>query len=129
MTLGTIFRYKEVFYVYLLQTDEFIYAAKIINVEDTKALIRSRDRQLKDSRRGVGGPVFCFVVLTSTHGFKDQAAHYGKPEVNADGSIDVIAQLDEKDIEKLKREIMDDTSANLSLRETFKKLFSDSGTN
>ena len=61
---GTIFRYQENYYVHLVETDDTIYAAKILDKEITRQLVRNRDLKSRDPRnRTSEKPMYCFVVL------------------------------------------------------------------
>lgn len=86
---GDVFRHKEEDYVYLAQTDETLYAAKILNNFETKAvsdLYEKRARDPRNSNRIENHRLFCFVTLR-TEDFKGRAASLGKtdnPEINID---------------------------------------------
>ncbi len=117
LDFGSIFRHRENYYVYLLQKGDLTFAAKIIDSEKTKELIRHREtRSRSPKNRTTEQPVYCFVVLT-TSDFENQAAHYGRPEVPTSGEIfEVISTLNEKDLEALKTEIRRDGAVNTALR-------------
>ena len=46
---GTIFRYQENYYVHLVETDDTIYAAKILDKEITRQLVRNRDLKSRET--------------------------------------------------------------------------------
>lgn len=123
LDFGSIFRFKEVFYVYLLQTDEFIYVAKILDAEVTKTLIRFRDLKSKDPRNNTDQkPMYCFVVL-STDGFFQQAAHYEQPGMSTDSPVEPMGHLSEVDSQLLRDEIKSDTAVNAFLKKSITELF------
>ena len=119
VNFGTIFRYNEEYYVYLIETDSILFAARIINKDITKQLIK---RVNNPAVKANGKPMYCFVVL-STNGFKEQAAHYGQPELSKNIYQDVVGELNEEDFNELKEEIKKDSASPIILRETFKKMF------
>lgn len=124
LDFGSIFRYKESYYVYLLQRGDLTFAARIIDSEKTKDLIRHRDARSKSPKNHTADqPLYCFVVLT-TSDFEDQAAHYGRPEIQIDGgAFEVISRLNEVDLEALKEEIRTDGAVNTSLKNGINELF------
>lgn len=116
LDFGSIFRYREDFYVYLVQADDLIYAAKILGKEITAQLVRHRDGRSRNPRsRTQDQPMYCFVVL-STERFKEQAAHYGDPAMDTEIRIEPITALDPEDCEALREEILKDDAANIGLR-------------
>ena len=127
LSFGTIFRYQENYYVHLIETDDTIYAAKILDKEITKQLVRNRDLKSRDPRnRTSEKPVYCFVVL-STKDFAEQAAHYGVPAMAMGISIEVISVLNEEDIKVLKEEIMNDWAVAHILKKTLVDLSNQNG--
>ena len=116
INFGTIFRFKELYYIYLVQTDDVLYAAKILDKELTKQLVRSRDSKSRSSiNKTHEKPLYCFVIL-HTNQFKDQAAHYGSPDMATDLDMEVISMLNEEDVKSLKNEISCDIAANKNLK-------------
>ena len=127
LNFGSVFRYRELFYVYLIQTDDNIYAAKILDRETTKELIKNYEVKSKNPRNRTNEkPIYCFVILT-TDEFKDRAAHYGAPDMPTDIAIEPFSMLNESDLNKLKKEIIEDANTPLVLRKTLKELFEDGG--
>lgn len=121
---GTIFRYKEEYYVYLLEIDELTFLAKILNPEITRALVRSRDLKSKNPNNHTDmQPMYCFVVLT-TDKFDGYSAHYGSGhEIPKNCSVEIISELNKEDLKKLKKEIREDNAISPLLKETANKLF------
>jgi hypothetical protein len=128
LNFGTIFRYKEKYYVYLVQTEELTFAARIHDIETTKDLVKSRDRKSKNPNNFTyEQPMYSFVVLT-TDKFKDHCAHYGKPELSVpetqkENQFELIKELNKLDLENLKHEITEDKAVNPLLKETMLSLF------
>lgn len=123
LNFGSVFRYGENFYVYLMQTEDTIYAAKILHKELTEDLVRSRNIKSRNPKNKVSEkPMYCFVVL-STQEFKGQAAHYGNPGMSPNIPIEGYSELNEADLKILKHEISIDKAAQIILRKTIKELF------
>ena len=126
INFGNIFKYQDDFYVYLVQTGDIIYAARIIDLEQTKALIKFRDRMAKNpTKMAPDKPLYCFVVLC-TDDFANQAAHYGKPEMSKDIVINPISMLNQHDLKNLSQEIINDKAAAPLLKEVVGKIYGDS---
>lgn len=100
---GDVFRHKEEDYVYLAQTDETLYAAKILNNFDTRAvnnLYEKRARDPRNSNRIENHRLFCFVTLR-TEDFKGRAASLGKtdnPEIKVGILKSSLNKEDLKDV-------------------------------
>lgn len=125
LNFGDVFRHRDGYYIYLLQTGEIFFAAKVCDHENTKNLKRLSDlRSRRADNHADEDPTFCFVVLT-TDEFKDQAAHYGRPNVDIDIPMEFVCHLNETDLEVLKKEIKSDNAANQFLRKTIQELFPD----
>ncbi len=120
---GSIFRYKEYYYVYLVQRGEFTFAARIVDPEKTRELSKMRDLKSKNPKnRTTEQPLYCFTILT-TDEFRDSSAHYGRPEISTDGGFELISQLNEEDIEKLKQDIKSDGAISPLLKEAISEIF------
>ena len=123
LNFGSIFRYQETFYIYLLQTEDTIYAAKILDREITKELLRKREVESRNPRKETHWkPVYCFVVL-STDEFSKQAAHYGFPQMQSNIEIEAIGVINSRDLQELKNEIIKDSAVPPFLRDKIKELF------
>ncbi len=115
-TLGDVFRYSESLYVYLAQVSDITYAAKIISKDMTSQLIRlSENRSRNPLNHTQDNTAYCVVVL-STEDFRDQGAHYGRPQMPEGVATQFISRLDPSDIESLKSKILEDQSTYEALR-------------
>ena len=124
LTFGSIFRYREDFYVYFLETEDICYAAKILDEEITRQLLTKRDNLWKNQRdKSQNQNVLCFVLLT-TEKFERRAAHYGRPKVNI-GEYEELGKINEVDLDQLKKEVVKDTAVPMILRESITKMFPD----
>ena len=121
LSFGDVFRYKENEYVYLARTDDIFYTAKILNKTDTHEV-----KKIADSRAHklpVKSPVYCFVML-DTQEFTERMAHLfntDKNDVNV--YIDKYCTLCSKDLQAIKKEILDDeTMVPRQLKELVKDI-------
>src|SRR3989344_9097378 len=109
---GDVFRYKEEDYVYLAQTDEALYAAKILNNFETKAvsdLYEKRTRDPRNSNRIENHRLFCFVVLR-TEDFRERVASLGKTD-NPSISVEILkTSLNKEDLKGIYEMIVNPTS-------------------
>ena len=124
LDFGSVFRHRENFYVFLVQTEDVIYAAKICDKEMTALLVKTRDAKIKNPRNmTTDKPLYCFVVL-STKQLEGQAAHYGDPSMPTDIGIEPLFVLEKPDQDALMKEITADTAANIVLRKVLTELSS-----
>ncbi len=109
---GDVFRYKEDDYVYLAQTDEMLYAAKILNNFETKAvndLYEKRARDPRNSNRIENHRLFCFVVLR-TEDFRGRIASLGKTD-NPSISVEILkTSLNKEDLKVIHEMIVSPAS-------------------
>lgn len=122
---GDVFRYRETEYVFLAQTDEVVYAAKILDDEMTGKLQVMSDRLERaptSARRK--NPAYSFVIL-QTDDFKGRAAHFGRTD-NSDHQVsrfEVISSLAKEDCTQIKNEILlEDSAVSLGLIEIVRGL-------
>ena len=122
---GDIFRYNEKIYVYFGQTEDITYAARILDDEQTRELLRLN--KISDIRRISKdmdeSAVYCFVIL-STDGFNEQAAYLNNSQNNdTDIYPEFIAELNKEDVEKLKKEIEEKSAIPSALKEIVRRTF------
>jgi hypothetical protein len=120
---GSVFRHRENYYVYLGQTDDIIYAARILDNSQTKQLqnltaLRAKNQQ----NRTHESTVYCFAIL-STDEFKSRAAYLHSTENDTDISIEPYCDLCAEDIEALKNLINEDVAIPSKLKEIVRQTF------
>ena len=124
---GDVFRYKEREYVYLLEYGSIVYAARILNEEETEKFSNLYNRQQirGDSAQGLlGKQSLCFVIL-STEEFRKRAVHLGIPLGYDIGSLqynNAICCLNRKDKEEIIKEIKTGPVAR-GLKQAFEKTY------
>ena len=122
ISFGSVFRYRENLYVYLVQVDDLIFAARILDRETTDALVKARDNKGKSPKNRIqDNPMYCFVIL-STDEFRGQAAHYHQ-QLPTDSQPEELRVLSKEDIEALKNEIYTDTATFPALRKAVETIF------
>lgn len=110
LKFGDVFIYKEEEYVYLAQTADTLYAAKILNPQHSKLVSETfvrRDRNQKMRGQTSQHPLYCFVML-STEGFQDRMASFYKPYAKDPESV--TGTLNAQDIGQLIDTIVDPAS-------------------
>ncbi len=123
---GDIFRYKEKDFVFLAQTDELLYAALILDDENSERLRVLSDRA-ETAPRGITrkrSAVFSFVILQTTE-FQNRAAHFAKTDSTDHQvfTLEIIGSLCREDIKAIRDEICStESSVPLKLIEIVKEL-------
>jgi len=120
---GDVFRFNEQEFVFLAQTDEITYAAKVLDLNSTKAVMSLYEKRNKGNSEKVNNVLYSFVIL-NTPAFKNRMAHLNNTYQNGhrDG-YEVINTLNSKDLKEIKEEIMNKSSAvPLKLKELVKDI-------
>ncbi len=117
-SFGDIFRFNENDYVYFFGTAEVTFAAKILDDKLT-AYLSSQEEWAAKCGKAENNITYCFVIL-STEGFKNKAAHFGKPEMNNPSTPESIGQLNKKDTDAIKKEIIESRGVPIALKEFVK---------
>ncbi len=126
-TFGSIFLYRDDFYVYLgLTPSGRLFAARILDPYGTKVLQDTSDRV---ESRPPGAPLkgslaLCFVILT-TNDFQNQAASLHRTGDHVDEERDVQfdgRSLNADDVKSLKEMILDDPAIPVSLSKLVREL-------
>jgi hypothetical protein len=122
---GDIFRFNEQEFVFLAQTEEITYTAKILNQEHTVQVKNLYDAKIKNNSisKVKNNVLYSFVIL-DTEQFKGRMAHFKDTDKNGlDSSFDTIGSLNKKDLSEIKEEILNQYSAvPLKLKELVKDI-------
>jgi hypothetical protein len=127
---GSVFKYRDGYFVYLAMTAEGdrLFAAKILNAEDTSSLRGMSAKYEKRPNHSMSGSLaLCFVVLT-TDDFNGQAAAFLGTGDNVDlnGNIDFIGKsLNEDDAKELQQTILKENAIPSLLAKLVKEMFGD----
>jgi hypothetical protein len=120
---GSVFRYRELCYVYLGQTEDIIYAARILDGVHTKRLAELSEKRAKETHhRTNDGAMFCFVIL-KTDELREQAAYLNQTENETDLTIEPYMDLCDEDINDLKTKILEDGAIPSKLKEIVAETF------
>ncbi|MFA5954259.1 MAG: hypothetical protein WC817_01840 [Patescibacteria group bacterium] len=82
---GDVFRYNEEDYIFLVQTEEIVYAAKVLDKGKTQKIKELYEKKQRDMRNNglESRRIFCFVML-DTESFRERMAHLAQPEHDSD---------------------------------------------
>lgn len=121
---GTVFRYNDDDYIWLVEDKDQIYAAKILNLRDSKTLndlfLRRYGKNPNSSI--LSGLQYSFVIL-ETKELKDRVASFlptGHERLNSLFLTILDITLCQKDLKALKEEITKERCAIIKLRELVK---------
>src|SRR3989344_3995792 len=108
---GDVFRFNEQEFVFLAQTGEITYAAKILSKELTGQVLQLSAIREKAQKKIDAHALYSFVML-QTPQFKGRMAHFKDTDKNPlNEGVEVTGQLNKKDLEGIKDEILDKNSA------------------
>ena len=120
--LGDVFRHKEREYVYLIEYNDIIFAARILDQDESEQLntIYEKKKLRGETTKGLENePIFCFVML-NTEEFKGRVAHLAMDAEHDVGSLvyNIIHPLDKEDVKVIINEIKNGP-VSLNLRKAF----------
>lgn len=120
---GDVFEYDGKWYVFLGLTLDVIYVAKVLTEEDSSNLHKYCESQIRKNAQNTDKWLFCYVMLT-TEELKDRVAQYGKPELDGFKKVfkKLAIMLSKKDLEKLKKDIVNSRVVPIGLREIVEKV-------
>ena len=124
---GDTFRYREKDYVYLVEYNDILYAARILDEKTSCKLNKLYEKKKMDGRTERNleeKKSFCFVML-STEELKNRAAHLGYDTEHDISSLlydNKICSLDEADLRVIIREIKGGPVSG-NLKKAFDKIY------
>lgn len=124
MTFGTVFRYLDKEYVYLAETPEAIYAARILNHIETKRVAGLYEKQVAKNMPNIDRmPIYSYVIL-ETQALKDRAASFHRTDSSSFTNIltPLNITLTKEDLRKIKDEITKDGCVSIRLRDLIKDI-------
>lgn len=110
LKLGDIFRIEENEYVFIHLTVDFIYVARIFNINQTQQVQFLYNKKLNNGHlQGAAkdNQLYSFVVLT-TEEYNERMANFANSQKDANIIPDVIGRVNEKDLVEIKKEILSD---------------------
>lgn len=114
LKFGDIFNYHEKDYVFLVKTEDSIYAAQILPLDLSRQIQQKHNKVLRDTRKAMIAKhniLYCYVVL-KTDNFKERIAHFADSEHDETSLIlgPPIDTLEDCDLNAIREEILDDYS-------------------
>jgi len=111
LNFGDVFLYKEKEYIFLVATEEAIFAAKILDHVQSRYLDNkfnsAATKGVQRASLAEASPMYCYVLL-QTQEYKERAAHYGNSgKDDLSGVFTRCNALCDEDVALLKREIAD----------------------
>ena len=125
MTFGNIFQYLDKEYVYLAETPEVMYVARILSIPETRKIDETYNALLVKNAPNIDRrPVFSYVIL-ETKELKERAAHFLGTDAN--NFVDFLltplnVTLNKKDLITIKEEVTRDGCVSIRLRELVKDI-------
>jgi hypothetical protein len=127
---GSIFKYNEKDYVYLVHTEEILYSAFIPNIQQSKLILK----RVEDIVRSNGTPsvnrlldnkIYCFVELR-TEEVRSRLALFTKTgeDTPLDDCLPInpIGELNKDDLKEIKQHIEGSNAAPKELKEKMKSI-------
>ena len=112
INFGDIFRYREKEYVFLAQTEDTIFCAKIIDSRMAASIQSLSDKREASGHQSKKNPLFSIVILR-TKDFEGTAAHLAGTDSAEHQTVtrfEVLGSLDKDDLLEIKAEILSDDS-------------------
>lgn len=124
VVFGDIFRYEGREYIFLVQTDSIIYAARILEVNESKIINGLYEKRVASNSVLEKNILYCYVKLETAQ-FKDRIAHFkntGQDDFRL--SIEKLSYfLEAKDKKQIKDEILrKDSPVPIGLKELVKDI-------
>ena len=122
---GTVFKYLDREYIFLAETEEFIYAARILSLKDTKRVETTYSKAVAKNIPNVDKmPIYSFVIL-QTKELEQRAAHLQGTGNN--NFIDLLISplniiLCKEDLVGIKDEITKEGCVSIRLKELMKDI-------
>lgn len=120
LLFGDVFRFEEKEYIYLSPDGDYTYAARILEIDETKDLDRLLSQIIRKNGN-INGTVFCFVKLR-TEGFENRSALLAEAGRNMNSSplVKLSVEVDPDDLKEIKKQIETDRRIPAKLKECVK---------
>lgn len=119
LTFGDVFEYNEKEWIYLAETEDILYAARILNVEKSRALNNAFNNALRKNSPAIEGPIYSFVIL-QTKELRERAAHFANTGNDRFDNLiftPLNIKLAKEDLREIKNEITRKRCVSLRLKE------------
>lgn len=126
LIFGDIFRYNDTEYIYLAQTEDLTYAAKILNetvAQKIEGLYNKKECNGQMNPTAESNILYCYVIL-KTKEMKDKMAHFQQTKQDSTSLIQekLPIRLNNDDLRNIKEEIISRSAIPLGLKEAVKDI-------
>lgn len=124
-TFGDLFQYKDKEYIYLSESDDIVFAAKILNLEDSKLIDQFCQNKIKKNSPHIETNLLYSYVILETKELKQRAAHFkdtGNENFEKLFFTPLPISLCEEDLKAIKDEITKKRCISLRLKELVKDI-------
>lgn len=121
---GDIFRYGDKEYIFLAETEDILYAARILNKEQTTMLKRGTEAAIRRNSPVLDNITYSFVIL-QTQELRERAAYFastGRDRFNDPVFTPLNIELSKQDLKEIKNEITKKKCVSLKLKELVKDI-------
>lgn len=121
---GDIFRYGDKDYIFLTETEDILYAARILNKQQTIILKRGTEAAIRRNSPVLDNLTYSFVIL-QTRELKERAAYFastGRDRFDGPVFTPLNIKLSKEDLKGIKDEITKKKCVSLKLKELVKDI-------
>lgn len=124
LMFGDVFIFNDNDYIFLAQTEEITYAARILSIEETKKIdslanLKASQYSKKDTINT--NILYCYVIL-KTREFQDRMAHFNNSQKSFPTFIKSTSILSMNDKKQIKQEIITKKAIIIELKELVQKI-------
>ena len=123
-TFGDIFQYNDNEYIFLAETEDILYAARILNKENTAVLKKGTEAAIRRNSPMLDNLTYSFVIL-QTQELKERAVYFattGKEKFDGPIFTPLNIELCKEDLKGIKDEITRKKCVSLKLKELVKDI-------
>ncbi len=116
---GDIFQYGDKEYIFLAETEDVLYAARILNKEQTAILTSGTEAAIRRNSLMLDNLTYSFVIL-QTQELRERAAYFastGKERFDGPIFTPLNIELSKEDLKGIKNEITKKKCVSLKLKE------------
>lgn len=121
---GDIFQYDDKEYIFLVETEDILYAARILNREQTTMLTKGTEAAIRRNSLVLDNLTYSFVIL-QTQELRERAAYFastGKDKFDKPIFTPLYIELSREDLSGIKDEITKKKCVSLKLKELVKDI-------
>lgn len=121
---GDSFQYEDKEYIFLAETEDILYAVRILNKEQTTVLTKGTDAAIRRNSLMLDSLIYSFVILQIRE-LKERAAYFattGRDRFDDSVFIPLNIKLSKVDLKEIKNEITKKKCVSLKLKELVKDI-------